>query len=77
MSEMCSQPVYGPAGFGSAYMPAAHDWRLLSRERMSEHEYEPQEGAPGYGNVRIIPIGWRETWYCTRCRTVEEREVKT
>ena len=74
---MCRKAAYGPSGFGSAYEPVEHDWRLLSRERMYENEYEPQAGAPGYGNVKIITVGHREVWYCTRCRTVEESEVKT
>jgi hypothetical protein len=42
---------------------ALHDWRLVSREWHSVgfQSLEPPDG------------GWQETWYCTRCRIVDER----
>lgn len=43
--------------------PAAfHDWRLVSREWFDVTITEPS-----------LPVGWQETWYCTRCRIVDER----
>ena len=40
---------------------ALHDWRLLSREWVVL-----------YGKSLK---GWQETWYCTRCRKIEERRT--
>ena len=39
-----------------------HDWKLHSHS---------QEG-PGYGGT-----GYKDTWYCPRCRLVEERVYQT
>lgn len=74
----CRVPMLNTYGEVYATRSAGpHDWRLLSRERTYKNETHHQEGAPGYGTVEITPIGWREVWYCTRCRLVDEREVQS
>lgn len=73
----CKKLVNGPSGWGSAYEPIEHDWRLLSREKKYSHDIHHQPGAPGYGNINITQTGWVETWYCTRCRLVDERHIST
>lgn len=52
-----------------------HDWRLFSRERMFETETHHQKKARGFGFATMTPTGWREFWYCTRCRLTETRGV--
>lgn len=46
--------------------PWSHDWRLLERTE------------PYFASTSVNPT-WqirRETWYCTRCRLIEERTVE-
>lgn len=50
-----------------------HDWRLVSREWFDASYVTVREGQPGVKNPDAI--GWQETWYCTRCRKVEERKT--
>lgn len=45
-----------------------HDWRLVSRE------WVPRESL---FDRSVKQSGWQETWYCTRCRKVDERLVRT
>lgn len=42
-----------------------HDWRLWKREP----RYTPEGAAFGAWPL----VGHDETWYCTRCRKIEER----
>jgi hypothetical protein len=44
-----------------------HDWRLWKREP----RYSPEEASYGVWPL----VGHDETWYCTRCRKIEERTV--
>jgi hypothetical protein len=72
----CPEPVFQSSGALYATRWGNHDWRLHKRTEKIDHEFEPQEGAPGYGNVLLQPTGvFTETWYCTKCRRVEVREV--
>jgi hypothetical protein len=44
-----------------------HDWRLWKREP----HYSAEEESYGYWPL----VGHDETWYCTRCRKIEQRTV--
>ena len=54
---------------------ALHDWRLVSREWFDASYMTVVKGQPGIKNPDAF--GWRETWYCTRCRKVDERLAQT
>jgi hypothetical protein len=74
MNGGCRVDVFNEAGFLYATRDAGpHDWRLFSRAEQLEYEFTDYERA--YENALITSTGWKETWYCTRCRLVEEREV--
>ena len=62
----CRIPLYRYGELYASKSMGSHDWRLLSRERT----FGEAQG------INIPQAGWRETWYCTRCRYVEEREVE-
>ena len=48
----------------------SHGWRLLERRPIVSGPH-PDGGFVLYA----APIGYWETWYCTRCRYVEQRKV--
>lgn len=52
---------------------ALHDWRLLSREWFDSSYFGGTLDRPAIVNKDAV--GWQETWYCTRCRTVQERSM--
>lgn len=80
MTEPCRAPIYSESGseYGTMLHREGHDWRLYERKAIEESTFTPQ-GTEGYlrayGSVAYKTIGYRELWYCTRCRTVEERDV--
>jgi len=53
------------AGYDSPFAVPRHNWRLWSRER------KDTERGPDLGPITF----WREVWYCTKCRVIEERDV--
>ncbi len=70
----CRVPVF-QSGTLYATRGEQHDWRLHAREPKLAYRTEEQEGAPGYGTVVVSAHGFTETWYCSKCRRVEVREV--
>jgi hypothetical protein len=53
-----------PAVAVSGYPPRGHDWRLWARQETHRHI--------GPSAADFVVEFW-ETWYCTRCRKIEER----
>ena len=53
-----------------------HDWHLFSREPITETTaVAPTKEEDTWGCWDIKTVGYIETWYCTGCRVVEEREA--
>lgn len=51
-----------------------HDWRLFQSEERTHYDPGPD---PWHTTVVIKPpatVTKHDTWYCTKCRLVEERE---
>lgn len=58
---------------GSRLTALAHDWRLWERRILRETQTLHTTYTVG-PEVPVGPVlGYHETWYCTRCRTIEER----